>query len=55
MNLKTEKEMGRIEDQKDKRRRRDTDDPLDEFGNRNEQTNDFDIDEKTIRDQKNKE
>lgn len=46
--------MGRIEDEKNKRRRRDTDDPLDEFGNRDEPTNDFDIDEDTIRDQKNK-
>lgn len=46
--------MGRIEDKKEKRKRRDTNDPLGEFGNRREKTNDFDIDEDTIKDQKNK-
>lgn len=47
--------MGRIEDQKDKRKRRDTDDPLEKFGDTDQKTNDFDIDEDTIRKQKNKE
>lgn len=50
--------MGRIDDNRNKgnqRRRRSDNDPLSgEIGNRDEPTNDFDIDEKTIRDQKNK-
>lgn len=46
--------MGRIEDRKDRQRRRDQDGPLDEFGNRTEETNDFDIEERTIKDQQNK-
>lgn len=46
--------MGRIED--NKKRAKDTDsNPLKEFGNRNEKTNKFDIDDKTIKKQKNKE
>lgn len=51
--------MGIIEDNKKKkersRRRRSDNDPLSgEIGNRDIETNDFDIDEPTIRDQKNK-
>ena len=51
--------MGIIEDNKKKkereRRRRSDNDPLSgEIGNRDIETNDFDIDDKTIRDQKNK-
>ena len=51
--------MGIIEDEKKKkdrsRRRRSENDPLSgEIGNRDIETNDFDIDEPTIRDQKKK-
>ncbi|GAB2767255.1 hypothetical protein GCM10010465_10780 [Actinomadura fibrosa] len=51
--------MGIIEDNKKKkersRKRRSDNDPLSgEIGNRDIETNDFDIDDKTIRDQKNK-
>ena len=51
--------MGMIEDNRKKkdreRRRRSDNDPLSgEIGNRDIETNDFDIDDKTIRDQKNK-
>ena len=52
--------MGIIEDNKSKkdreRRRRSDNDPLSgELGDRDIETNDFDIEEETIRDQKNKE
>lgn len=48
--------MGRIEDQHKKRRRKESDnDPLrGEIGNRDIETNDFDINERTIKDQQNK-
>ncbi|MFD2516624.1 hypothetical protein [Salinimicrobium flavum] len=51
--------MGIIEDKNKKkqrqRRRRSDSDPLSgEIGNRDIETNDFDINERTIRDQKNK-
>ncbi|UJH91130.1 hypothetical protein LZ575_21240 [Antarcticibacterium sp. 1MA-6-2] len=47
--------MGRIEDNRRTRKDgKDTKEPLSEIGNRRENTNDFDIDEKTIKDQKNK-
>lgn len=47
--------MGRIQDKHDKRKRRSDNDPLSgEIGNRDIETNDFDIDEKTIKDQQNK-
>lgn len=51
--------MGIIEDDKKKkerlRRKRSNNDPLSKgIGNRDIETNDFDIDEPTIRDQKNK-
>jgi hypothetical protein len=47
--------MGRIEDKHKKRKSGDTESPLGHIGDRNQKTNDFDIDEKTIKDQKNKE
>lgn len=47
--------MGRIQDKHDNRKRRSDNDPLSgEIGNRDIETNDFDIDEKTIKDQQNK-
>ena len=52
--------MGRIEDQhnsrKDRRERKESDsDPLSgEIGNRTEKHNDFDVNDKTIKDQQNK-
>ena len=49
--------MGKIEDNRRKRKekRRSDNDPLSgEIGNRDIETNDFDIDEKTIKDQQNK-
>ena len=49
--------MGQIEDKHkgNQRRRRSDNDPLSgEIGNRDENTNDFDIDKKTIKDQQNK-
>jgi len=47
--------MGKIQDKHDSRKRRSDNDPLSgEIGNRDIETNDFDIDEKTIKDQKNK-
>ena len=48
--------MGRIEDKHNKNKRRESDnDPLrGEIGNRDIETNDFDINEKTIKDQQNK-
>jgi len=44
--------MGRISDKHKKRT--ETSNPLGEFGNRDRNTNDFDIDSDTIKDQKNK-
>lgn len=49
--------MGQIDDNRKKRKekRRSDNDPLSgEIGNRDIETNDFDIDEKTIKDQQNK-
>lgn len=49
--------MGRIEDNRrtSKEKRRSDNDPLSgELGNRDIETNDFDIDERTIKDQQNK-
>lgn len=47
--------MGRIDDNRRTRKDgKDTKEPLSEIGNRNQKTNDFDIDEKTIKDQQNK-
>ena len=47
--------MGRISDKHDKRKRRSDNDPLSgEIGNRDINTNDFDIEERTIKDQQNK-
>ncbi|MDT0688859.1 hypothetical protein RM549_03635 [Salegentibacter sp. F188] len=49
--------MGRIEESRNKRKeqRRSDNDPLSgEIGNRDIETNDFDIDDKTIKDQQNK-
>ena len=44
---------GPIEDKKRERKDKDSN-PLNEIGNRDKQTNDVDIDEKTIKDQQNK-
>jgi len=44
---------GPIEENKKKRKDKDSD-PLNEIGNRDVDTNDMDIDEKTIKDQQNK-
>lgn len=44
--------MGRIDD--NRKTRKDGKKPLSEIGNRNVKTNDFDIDDKTIKDQQNK-
>lgn len=54
-NLKT-KAMGRIEDKHNKNKRKDRDsNPLTgSIGKRDIETNDFDINEKTIKDQQNK-
>ncbi len=47
--------MGRIDDNRRNRKDgKDTKEPLSEIGNRNINTNDFDIDDKTIKDQQNK-
>ena len=47
--------MGRISDKHDKRKRPSDNDPLKgEIGNRDINTNDFDIEERTIKDQQNK-
>ena len=46
--------MGTIED-KHKHRKDHDSNPLDHLGNRNEKTNKFDIDDKTIKEQENKE
>jgi hypothetical protein len=47
--------MGRISDKHDKRKRQSDNDPLKgEIGNRDKNTNDFDIEERTIKDQQNK-
>ncbi|WGK63850.1 hypothetical protein [Croceiramulus getboli] len=45
--------MGKIEDQKLERSKKDK--PLGEIGERNINTNDFDVDDKTIKEQQNKE
>ncbi|MDQ7917466.1 hypothetical protein RBU60_07760 [Mesonia sp. MT50] len=47
--------MGRIEDKHRERKHKDVDNPLGEFGDRNEKTNKVYIDEKTIKGQQNKE
>lgn len=49
--------MGAIEDKHKHRKDYDSDpsDPLGHFGDRNEKTNKFDIDDKTIKEQQNKE
>ena len=53
-NLKI-KAMGRIEDKHDNRKRRSDNDPLSgELGNRDRETNEFDIEKDTIKDQQNK-
>ncbi len=47
--------MGRIADKHDKRKRSSDDNPLGgEIGNRDRNTNKFDIEERTIKDQQNK-
>lgn len=47
--------MGRIEDNRKSRKKPSDNDPLrGEIGNRDRNTNDFDIDEKTIKDQQKK-
>lgn len=47
--------MGRIDDNRKTRKDgKDSKEPLSRIGNRNIDTNDFDIDEKTIKDQQNK-
>lgn len=47
--------MGRIEENRRKRKEgNETKNPYNEIGNRNIETNDFDIDEKTIKDQQKK-
>ncbi len=47
--------MGRIQDKHDKRKRSSDNDPLSgQIGNRDVETNDFDIEKKTIKDQQNK-
>ncbi|MGB8704659.1 MAG: hypothetical protein WCD31_06500 [Gillisia sp.] len=46
--------MGTIED-KHKHRKNNDSNPLDEFGDRNERTNRYDIDDETIKEQENKE
>jgi len=53
VNFKT-KIMGHIEDKHRKRKNPDTGSPLGHIGDRNQKTNDFDIDEKTIKDQEKK-
>jgi len=44
--------MGVIDDNRNKRKHKDTESPLGNIGDRKQNTNKFDIDEKTIRDQK---
>lgn len=47
--------MGRIEENRKKRKEgNETKNPLSEIGNRNVETNDFDIDKRTIKDQQKK-
>jgi hypothetical protein len=54
VNSKTEI-MGRIEDKHDKRKRSSDNDPLSgELGNRDRETNEFDLEKKNIKDQQNK-
>ncbi len=48
--------MGRIRDKHEKNKRKDRDsNPLDKFGNTDQETNEFDIDKDTIKDQQKKE
>lgn len=47
--------MGHIADNHKKRKHKDTESPLGNIGDRKKNTNKFDIDEETIKDQQNKE
>ncbi|HET8885182.1 MAG TPA: hypothetical protein VFM70_02390 [Salinimicrobium sp.] len=46
--------MGRIEDERLKRKDRSANEPLNKFGKTDTKRNEFDIDKKTIKDQQNK-